>query len=139
MCALGIALGLIVSGAAQGPAGRRGGTRVAAGEACPPGTTEVRPGSCQAPQLPPPGIVDYRPRSTLATAEHLVPKAKFPAIDVHGHPGDVSTPDAIKRVVAEMDRLNLGVMVVAENVSGGTAHEDVAGACGQSRTRIVFA
>jgi len=30
----------------------------------------------------------------------------------------VSTPDAINRVVAEMDRLNLGVMVVAENVSG---------------------
>lgn len=117
MGALGIALGLMVSSAAQGPGGRSG-TRIAAGEACPPGTTEVRPGSCQAPQLPPPSIVDYRPRSTLVTPQHQVPKAKFPAIDVHGHPGDVSTPEAINRVVGVMDRLNLGVMVVAENVSG---------------------
>ena len=118
MCAVAFALGLFASGAAQGPDGRRGGTRVAAGAACPPGTTEVRPGSCQAPQTPAPSILDYRPRSTLVTPEHAVPRAKFPAIDVHGHPGNVSTPDAINRVVAEMDRLNLGVMVVAENVSG---------------------
>jgi predicted TIM-barrel fold metal-dependent hydrolase len=117
MCALGLALGLMVSGAAQGPGGR-GAARVGAGAACPPGTTEVRPGSCQAPQLPPPSIVDYRPRSTLVTPQHQVPRAKFPAIDVHGHPGDVSTPEAIARVVGVMDRLNLGVMVVAENVSG---------------------
>jgi predicted TIM-barrel fold metal-dependent hydrolase len=117
MCALGIALGLMVSGAAQGPGGRSG-TRIAPGDACPPGTTEVRPGSCRAPQVPPPSIVDYRPRSTLVTPQHLVPRAKFPAIDVHGHPGDVSTPEAINRVVGVMDRLNLGVMVVAENVSG---------------------
>ena len=63
----------------------RGGTRVKAGEECPPGTTETRPGSCQAPEFPAPSIVDYRPRSTLVTAEHKVPKAKFPAIDIHGH------------------------------------------------------
>jgi len=118
MCAVGIALGLIAGSAAQGPGGMRGGTRVADGAPCPPGATEVRPGSCQAPQVPPPTIVDYRPRSTLVTAAHPVPRAKFPAIDVHGHPGNVSTPAAINRVVAEMDRLNLGVMVVAENVSG---------------------
>jgi predicted TIM-barrel fold metal-dependent hydrolase len=118
VCAVGIALGLFVGSAAQGPGSMRGGTRVAAGAPCPPGTTEVRPGRCQAPQLPAPSIVDYRPRSTLVTAAHPVPRAKFPAIDVHGHPGNVSTPDAINRVVAEMDRLNLGVMIVAENVTG---------------------
>ena len=70
--------------AAQGRGGR--GTRITPGQECPPGTTETRPGSCQAPEIPPPSIVDYRPRSTLVTAEHLVPKAKFPAIDIHGHP-----------------------------------------------------
>ena len=69
--------------------GMRGGTQVAPGQECPPGTTEVRPGSCQAPSEPPPSILDYRPRSTLVTAEHKVPKAKFPAVDVHGHPGSV--------------------------------------------------
>ena len=66
---------------------RGGGTRVAAGQECPPGTTEVRPGSCQAPSEAPPSILDYRPSSTLVTVEHKVPKAKFPAVDVHGHPG----------------------------------------------------
>ena len=82
-------------GAAIAAQGMRGGTRVAPGQECPPGTTEVRPGSCMAPSEPPPSILDYRPRNTLVTAEHKVPKAKFPAIDVHGHPGNVASPDAI--------------------------------------------
>ena len=108
----------VVVGAAQGPGGMRGGTRVTPGQACPAGTTEVRPGSCQAPEVPAPSILDYRPKSTLVTPQHPVPRAKFPAIDVHGHPGNLTSADAINRVVAEMDKLNLGVMVVAENVSG---------------------
>ena len=97
---------------------RGGGTRIAAGQECPPGTTEVRPGSCQAPGETPPSILDYRPRSTLVTVEHKVAKAKFPAVDVHGHPGNLTTPDAINRVVSVMDSLNLKVMLVAENVTG---------------------
>jgi len=113
----GLAVVLGVVAVAQGP-GMRGGTRVAPGQPCPPGTTETRPGNCQAPELPAPSILDYRPTSTLVTAQHPVPKAKFPAIDVHGHPGNLTTPDAINRVVAEMDKLNLRMMVVAENVSG---------------------
>ena len=114
-----LAAGLAAVAAAQGPGGMRGGTRVAPGQPCPPGTTEVRPGACQAPAEPAPSILDYRPTSTLVTPQHPVPRAKFPAIDVHGHPGNLTTPEAINRVVAEMDKLNLGVMVVAENVSGG--------------------
>lgn len=102
---------------AQGP-GMRGGARVASDQPCPPGTTETRPGNCQAPELSAPSILDYRPASTLVTAQHPVPKAKFPAIDVHGHPGNLTTPEAINRVVAAMDQLNLRMMVVAENVSG---------------------
>lgn len=98
--------------------GMRGGTRIGPGEECPPGTTEVRPGTCMAPSEPAPSILDYRPRSTLVVAEHPVPKAKFPAIDVHGHPGNVATPEAINRVIGVMDSLNIRVMLVAENVSG---------------------
>ena len=97
---------------------RGGGTRITAGQECPPGTTEVRPGNCQAPSEAPPSILDYRPRSTLVTAEHKVPKAKFPTVDVHGHPGDLSSAAAIDRMVSVMDSLNLRVMLVAENVSG---------------------
>jgi uncharacterized protein len=108
-------VGIVV--VAQGP-GSRGGTRVKAGEPCPPGTTEVRPGNCQAPQVPPPTILDYRPRSTLVTAEHPVPKAKFPAIDIHGHAPGLSTAAGITRVVAALDALNLKVFVSADNSSG---------------------
>ena len=50
------------------------------------------------PDTPPPSIVDYRPRSTLVTAEHPVPKAKFPAIDIHGHPPALTSPEAIASV-----------------------------------------
>jgi predicted TIM-barrel fold metal-dependent hydrolase len=97
---------------------RGGGTRIQPGQQCPPGTTEVRPGSCMAPQEPPPSILDYRPRNTLVVAEHKVPKAKFPAIDVHGHPGNAATPEAINRLIGIMDSLNIRVMLIAENVSG---------------------
>lgn len=108
-------LGLTAAMAAQG---MRGGTQIAPGQECPPGTTETRPGNCQAPSEPPPSILDYRPRSTLVTTAHKVPRAKFPAIDVHGHPGNLTTPDAINRVIGIMDSLNLRVMLVAENLTG---------------------
>ena len=100
----------------QGPGGAR--TNIKPGEACPPGMTETRPGTCQAPGVPPPSIVDYRPRSTLVTDAHPVPKAKFPAIDVHGHPPSLSSPENIASVVAAMVALNLRVMVSADNSSG---------------------
>ena len=108
-----ITAAVVVSVTAQ----RGGGTRIQAGQECPQGTTEVRPGNCMAPSEPPPSILDYRPRNTLVVAEHKVPKAKFPAIDVHGHPGSVGSADAITRLVGIMDSLNIKVMLVAENVS----------------------
>jgi uncharacterized protein len=96
----------------------RGGTRIDAGQECPSGMTETRPGSCQAPEFPAPTILDYRPRSTLVASQHLVPKAKFPAIDIHGHPPALTSPETISSVVAAMDALNLRVMVSASNSSG---------------------
>src|SRR5688572_19974760 len=57
--------------AASGRQGGRGGIQIQAGEECPPGTTEVRPRSCQAPGTAPPSIVDYRPKSTLVTPTNL--------------------------------------------------------------------
>jgi predicted TIM-barrel fold metal-dependent hydrolase len=122
-----VALVTAVLGAAlvaqQGRGSR--GTRIAPGEECPPGTTETRPGNCQAPELPPPSIVDYRPRSTLVTAEHLVPKAKFPAIDVHGHPPPLTSAASIDGVVKVMDQINLRVMIVANNMSGSRLADTV--------------
>ena len=66
-----------------------------------------------------PSIVDYRPRSTLVAERHLVPKAKFPAIDFHGHPeGLLGSADGVARLVAALDSLNLRLMVSADNLSG---------------------
>ena len=74
---------------------------------------------CQAPEMPAPRIVDYRPHSTLVTPEHLVPKAKFPAIDFHGHPQDlIGVGRRAGTLIAAMDSLNLRVMVAADNMSG---------------------
>lgn len=100
---------------------QRGGGATATvepGEACPAGMTEVRPGRCQAPAFPPPSIVDYRPESTLVTGETLVPRARFPAADFHGHANGFSTPEGLADLVAEMDAINLRVMIAANNVSG---------------------
>jgi predicted TIM-barrel fold metal-dependent hydrolase len=43
-------------------------------------------------------LSDFRPRSMLRTAEHHVPRAKFPAIDYHNHL-DSLEPDEVLRVM----------------------------------------
>ena len=118
---LGLCLG--AAAAAQQPTGRgRGGGRgtpIQAGEACPPGTTEIRPRSCMAPELPAPSIVDYRPHSTLITPVHMVKTAKYPAIDFHGHPaGLMGSADGLATLGAALDSLNVRMMVSADNLSG---------------------
>ncbi len=70
------------------------------------------------PTVPAPSITEYTPRSTLVVPAHEVPRARFPVVDFHGHPPDLSSPDAIRRVVEAMDALNLGVMVQARPSSG---------------------
>jgi len=107
-----VALSAVALGTAA--VAQRGGQSAAPGK-CPPGTTEVRPGRCQAPEFPPPSIVDYRPRSTVVAAGHLVPRAKFPVIDIHSHTGP--TPETIDRLIGEMDALNVRVLT---NLSGGS-------------------
>lgn len=108
----------LLLGAMLGAQGRRQGTPIQPGEECPPGTTETRPNICQAPEFPPPSILDYRPRSTLVTTETQVPRARYPAIDVHGHPPGMTSREGLDRLIADMDRLNLRVMVSASNTSG---------------------
>ncbi len=101
------------------------GTKIEPGQSCPPGMTEVRPRNCQAPTLPVPSIVDYRPRSTLVAPVHMVPKAKYPAIDFHGHPS-IGSADAIEQMGQALDSLNVRMMVVAGNVSGESLKRGVA-------------
>lgn len=62
---------------------------------------------------------DYNPKSTLVVPGDSIFKAKFPFIDVHGHQYRMPTQD-LAPVVADMDKLNMGIMV---NLSGRTGDE----------------
>jgi uncharacterized protein len=57
----------------------------------------------------------YNPISTLVVPEHPLKKAKYPFIDVHNHQNSLRTND-INRLLQDMDKLNMKVMV---NLSGG--------------------
>src|SRR5262245_64389096 len=92
------------TGAAQAPQGR--------------GQVRPRPAEGREPELPQPTIRQYKPRSTLVVPRHPVPKAKFPVVDLHGHPPTLSGPDVVNRVVDAMDPVNVRVMVDANGTSG---------------------
>ena len=94
---------------------------------CPPGMTLVRPGNCQAPSAAPPSILDYRPRSTLIAPARVTRTAKFPAIDFHGHPYEqLSSAAGLTSLGAALDSINVRVIVVANNASGGQLAQQTA-------------
>jgi len=93
-------------------------TSTAAAQQAGPGQLRPRPGTGRDPEFPPPTILEYQPRSTLVVPIHMVPRAKFPVVDIHGHPPALLSEDAINRVGAAMDSLNLQVMVNASGSSG---------------------
>jgi len=84
----------------------------------PPLAFDAQSRQSREPTLPPPSITEYQPRSTLVVPAHEVPRAKFPVVDFHGHPPNLSTPQAIRQVVEAMDALNVQVMVQARPSSG---------------------
>lgn len=107
------------AGRQGGRGGRAGGVAIQPGEECPPGMTEWRANNCRAPELPPPSIVDYRPKSTLVTAEHLVPKAKYGAVDYHAHIANMLTSqESLAAFVKQLDGIGVRLSVSADNLSG---------------------
>jgi uncharacterized protein len=133
-----LALTMPVVSRAQ-PPGRRPTTTIQQGESCPAGTTEIRPRSCMAPDISPPSIVDYRPRSTLVTPAHLVKRAKYPAVDFHGHPeGLLESSEGLATLGAAMDSLNVRIMLSADNLRGDQLRRVLAlvGASPRMRDRV---
>ena len=61
-------------------------------------------------------IDEYDPKSTLVVPEHPVTRAKYPFIDVHNHQAKCLSKECVDKLVSDMDKLNLRVMV---NLSGG--------------------
>jgi len=128
-CLFAVAACLVVANSvsAQQPGQVARDIQLKPGESCPAGTTEIRPRICRAPDTPAPSIVDYRPQSTLITAEHLVPRAKYPVIDYHGHPQDLITSDAgLTHLGNALDSINVRLMVAADNLSGERLQRSVA-------------
>ena len=104
--------------AAQGP-GSNPGTPALPDGSCPAGMTEFRPRRCMAPQMPAPSILDYRPRSTLVVPAHPVPRAKFPAIDYHGHISNLLlAPNGADSLLQSLDKLNVRVIIAADGLTG---------------------
>lgn len=60
-------------------------------------------------------IREYEPKSSLVVPQHPRTRAKYPFIDVHNHQNFPMSADAYRKLVADMDGLNLQVMV---NLSG---------------------
>jgi uncharacterized protein len=63
------------------------------------------------------GFEEYDPKSTLVVPEHPRARAKFPFIDVHNHQRREMSAADLQKLVADMDRIGLSVMV---NLSGGS-------------------
>jgi predicted TIM-barrel fold metal-dependent hydrolase len=61
---------------------------------------------------------EYQPKSGLVVPQHIVTRAKFPFIDVHGHPRGYMSPDRIDTLVKEMNELNMMGMVNLDGRSG---------------------
>ena len=64
-------------------------------------------------------VEEYTPRSTLVVPEHPVERAKYPFVDVHNHQRRAAgmSPAQVDELLAEMDALNMAVLV---NLSGGS-------------------
>lgn len=85
-------------------------------------------------------IEEYDPRSTLVVPQHPVPRAKYPFVDVHSHQDGDMPPEKVDALVAEMDKLNMAVMVNLSGRSGERLKQGIANLKGRHPKRfVVFA
>jgi predicted TIM-barrel fold metal-dependent hydrolase len=91
-------------------------------------------------QVAPPSIVDYKPRSTLIVPEHPVPRPKYPVVDFHGHPPRLSSAEAVRQLLVQMDSIGIDVMVQANGTSGDVLRQqlDAVRQAGAERRFAVF-
>ena len=68
---------------------------------------------------------EYEPRSTLVVPEHPVHRALYPFVEVHSHQWGMRewTEGRLDSLIADMDALNLAVMVNLSGSSGETLAE----------------
>jgi predicted TIM-barrel fold metal-dependent hydrolase len=85
-----------------------------------------RPGADRQPEFPIPNIREYKPHSTLVVAQHPVPRAKYPVIDIHSHQPAPISAQQLATVVQSMDPLNLRILVNASGATGDRLVQSVA-------------
>ena len=91
----------------------------------PPGQLRPRPAEGRQPELAPPTIREYKPKSTLVVPRHPVPRAKFPVIDVHSHQSTPISSAEFDRVITGMEENNLRVLVNLSGSSGDRLRQGV--------------
>jgi len=84
-----------------------------------------RPAEGREPQLTPPTIREYKPKSTLVVPQHPVPRAKFPVIDIHSHQSTPISAAEFDRVVKGMDENNLQLLVNLSGSSGDRLRQGI--------------
>jgi len=91
-----------------------------------PGQIRPRPAEGREPEFKPPTIREYKPKSQLVSPQHLVPRAKYPVIDIHSHQPAPISPQQLETVVKSMDPLNLRILVNATGASGDRLVQSIA-------------
>jgi uncharacterized protein len=84
-----------------------------------PGQIRPRPAEGREPELKPPTIREYKPKSQLVAPQHPVPRAKFPVIDIHSHQPTPISAAEFDRVMSGMQANNLQILVNLSGSSGG--------------------
>jgi len=89
----------------------------------PPGQIRPRPAEGREPELKPPTIREYHPKSQLVTPQHPVPRAKFPVVDIHSHQPTPISPAEFDRVMTGMTANNLQILVNLSGSWGDRLHQ----------------
>jgi uncharacterized protein len=90
-----------------------------------PGQVRPRPAEGREPELKPPTIREYKPKSMLVAPQHPVPRAKFPVIDIHSHQSTPISPADYDRVMKGMEANNLQILVNLSGSSGDRLRQGV--------------
>jgi predicted TIM-barrel fold metal-dependent hydrolase len=105
----------------------------------PPGQIRPRPAQGREPELKPPTIREYKPKSMLVTPQHLVPRAKYPVIDIHSHQPTPISAAELAQVVKGMEANNLQILVNLSGSWGDRLHKGIdAIRNGQYKDRMVL-
>jgi predicted TIM-barrel fold metal-dependent hydrolase len=90
-----------------------------------PGQVRPRPAEGREPELKPPTIREYKPKSMLVAPQHPVPRAKFPVIDIHSHQPTPISAAEYDRVMKGMTSNNLQILVNLSGSSGDRLRQGV--------------